>query len=238
MTIGGKNSGERGSVLMETILVIPLYIAFLSGIFMLGDLGLGRSRLNAGDRFAVWLAGDRHANKDDAAVKKAASGAFFPKNDFAEGTSLESFSSHKTKVNFYAVVQGAAKLKLALPAWAVNSRKSVLMMFGGSGTSSSGDGDSATSAGGGGADSDRWDKVSLRAREIDGKYTHSVLMRAKYDIRDRSGRELAQGAPLWHIEYRTAYINRDGVPNDRPGALAASGVSEYTRLPQFDSWSR
>jgi len=238
MTVGGKNSGELGSVLMETILVIPLYIAFFSGIFMLGDLALGRSRLNAGDRFAVWLAGDRHVNQDDDAVKKAASGAFFPKSDFAEGTSLESFSSHKTKVNFYAVVQGAAKLKLALPAWAVNSRKSVLMMFGDSGTSSSGDGDPATSAGGGGADPDRWDKVSLRAREIDGKYTHSVLMRTKYDLRDRPGRVLAQGAPLWYVESHTPYVNKDGVPNDRPNALNVTGVAEYVRNPQFVSWSR
>ena len=53
-------SGALGSVLMETILVIPLYIAFLSGIFLLGDLGLGRNHLTAADRFGVWLSGTRH----------------------------------------------------------------------------------------------------------------------------------------------------------------------------------
>ena len=223
MTVGGKTGGERGSVLMETILVIPLYIAFLSGIFMLGDLALGRSRLNAGDRFAVWLAGNRHLNRDDGAVKSAASQAFFPKAEFADGTSLKSFSSNKNKISFYAVVRGSSELKLALPAWAVGARKGVIKLFADVGTK---------------PEEGTWDNISFRAREIDGKYTHSVLMRTKYDLRDRSGRELAQGAPLWHIEYRTAYINRDGVPNDRPGALAASSVSEYTRLPQFDSWSR
>lgn len=222
-TFRGKTSGERGSVLMETILVIPLYIAFLSGIFMLGDLALGRSRLNAGDRFAVWLAGNRHLNKDDQAVKSAASKAFFPKGEFADGTTLKSFSSNKRKVNFYAVVRGSSKLKLALPAWAVGARKGVIKLLADVGTK---------------PDEKRWDDISFRAREIDGKYTHSVLMRTKYVIRDRSGRELAQGPPLWHVEYRTAFVNRDGVPNDRPGALAASSVSEYVRNPLFEAWSR
>ena len=222
-TRGGKTFGERGSVLMETILVIPLYIAFLSGIFMLGDLELGRNRLSAGDRFAVWLAGNRHLNKDDGAVKSAASKAFFPKGEFADGTELKSFSSNKSKVSFYAVVRGKSELKLVLPVWAVGARKGVIKLLADVGKK---------------PDEGRWDNISFRARETKDKYTHSVLMRAKYDLRDRPGRVLAQGAPLWHTEYRTAYIRRDGVPNDRPGALAASSVSEYIRNPQFDSWSR
>ena len=222
-TVGGKTGGERGSVLMETILVIPLYIAFLSGIFMLGDLALGRSRLNAGDRFAVWLAGNRHLNKDDGAVKSAASKAFFPKSEFADGTELKSFSSNKNNVSFYAVVRGSSELKLVLPAWAVGARKGVIKLLADVGTT---------------PEEGTWDDISFRAREIDGKYTHSVLMRAKYDLRDRPGRVLAQGAPLWHTEYRTAYIDRSGAPNDRPGALAATTVTEYTRNPQFDAWSR
>ena len=218
-----KICGDNGSVLMETILVIPLYIAFFSGIFMLGDLELGRGRLNAGDRFAVWLAGNRHVNKNDDAVKRAASGAFFPEPEFSGGTAIESFSSDKSKADFYAVIRGVSKLKLVLPVWAVQCRRHVITMSAEVGTA---------------PDEERWDNISLRAREIDDKYTHSVLMRTKYDVRDRSGRELAQGSPLWHAEYRTAYINRDGIPNDRPVSLGASGVSEYTRLPQFDSWSK
>jgi len=225
LSCGGDRScdGDRGSVLMETILVIPLYIAFFSGIFMLGDLELGRNRLNAGDRFAVWLAGNRHLDRDDKAVQKAAAGAFFPKSEFAEGTALESFSSKKDKAGFHAVVRGAAKLKLVLPVWAVQCRRNAVALFADLGSST---------------DENRWDNISFRAREIDGDHTHSVLMRTKYDIRDRSGRELAQGAPLWHTEYRTAYIDRRGVPNDRPSAVNARGTPEYTRHPQFAAWSR
>ena len=208
---------------METILVIPLYIAFFSGIFLLGDLELGRNRLTAGDRFAVWLVGNRHEQKDDSAAKSAANGAFFPQSEFADGTELESFSSQKNDVGFYAVVRGGSALKIVMPVWAVQTRKGVIRMLADVGTA---------------PDEERWDNISLRPREIDGPWSHSVLMRTKYDIRDRDGRTLAQGAPIWHSEYQTAYIASNGTPNDRPSAMNATSVSEYTRLPQFDSWSK
>ena len=214
----------RGSVLMETVLVIPVYIAFLSGIFMLGDLMLGRNRQSAGDRFAVWTAGNRHSERDDAKVRQAADAAFFPKGEFAEGTKLESFSSAKKKVDFYAVVRGSSKLKLVLPVWAVQSRKGVIKLLADVGTS---------------PDENKWDNISFRSRETDGKYVHSVLMRRKYDERDRSGRELAQGAPRWYAEYRTAYVDRKGEPKDRPPELTGQvSVSEYARNPQYEGWSK
>ena len=214
---------RRGSVLMETILVIPLYIAFFSGIYLLGDLELGRNRLTAADRFAVWLSGSRYEDKDDSAVKKDASAAFFPDGEFAEGTKLESFSSRKTKADWYSVVRGAAKLKMVLPVWAVGCRKGVIQLFADIGTS---------------PDKKLWDNLSFKSREVEGPDTHSVLMRANYDVREKSGRELAQGGPLWYVEYRTAFIDREGVPNDKPGTLSVSNGAEYTRSPQFETWSR
>ena len=218
-----KMMAERGSVLMETILVIPLYIAFFSGIYLLGDLELGRNRLTAADRFAVWLSGSRYEDNDDETVKKDASKAFFPDGEFAEGTKLESFSSHKTKADWYSVVRGATKLKMVLPVWAVGCRKGVIQLFADIGRT---------------PDKELWDKLSFKAREIKEPDTHSVLMRAAYDIREKSGRELAQGGPLWYVEYRTAFIDREGVPNDKPDALSASDGAEYIRNPQFERWSK
>lgn len=223
MTDRSKIYGERGSVLMETILVIPVYIAFFSGIFLLGDLELGRNRLTAGDRFAVWLAGNRHKETDDGAAKNAANRAFFPKSEFADGTEVESFTSQKDDAGFHSVVRGGTELKIVMPVWAVQCRKGVIKMLADVGTS---------------PDEERWDNISFRPREIEDAYSHSVLMRSKYDVRDRSGRELAQGAPLWQNEYRTAYVGSSGSLSDRPTALNVFGVTEYTRLPQFDSWSK
>lgn len=216
-------ASQRGSILMETLLVIPLYIAFFSGIYLLGDLGLGRARLTAADRFSVWTAGCRHEQQDDDAVKKKATDAFFPKGEFAEGTEIESFRSDKTEANWYALIRGAASLKIVLPVWAVQCRKSAVRLLADIGTK---------------PDEDMWDDVSFRARDVEGSDTHSVLMRTDYGIRDRSGRELAQGAPLWFIEYQTAYIDKDGKPVDRPGTLTVCSGTEYLRNPAFTAWSR
>lgn len=208
---------------METILVIPLYIAFFSGIYLLGDLELGRNRLTAADRFAVWLSGNRYEDKDDEAAKKDASEAFFPDGEFAEGTRLESFSSHSTEVDWYSVVRGAAELRMVLPLWAMGCRKGAIELFADIGKS---------------PDKELWDKLSFKAREIEEPDTHSVLMRANYDVREKSGRELAQGGPLWYVEYRTAFIDSDGIPNDRPDTLSVSDGAEYIRSPQFTAWSK
>lgn len=222
---GKRHTAERsrGSILMETLICIPLYIAFLSGIFLLGDLGIGHSRLTAGDRFAVWLSGCRHDEKNDETVKKETSGAFFPEKEFARGTGIKSFQSRKTPVSWYAVVRGGAELKINLPVWAVQTRKGALRLFADIGEK---------------PEETLWDNVSFKAREIEEKDTHTLLMRRDYDTRQKSARELAQGAPLWFTEYRTAYIDKKGTPNDRPGSLTVCTGTEYTRFSQFVTWSR
>ena len=214
---------RRGTVLMETLMVIPLYIAFLSGIYLLGDLALGRNRLSAADRFAVWFSGCRHTDKDDNAVQKATSAVFFPAGEFAEGTKLQSFRSHKTKVDWYALVRGAAELKMVLPVWAAGCRKGVIQLFADIGNA---------------PDKNRWDNVQLPAREVEEPDTHSVLMRSRYDEREKTARQLAQGGPRWYVEYRTAYLDVKGNPNDRPGTLQVCESAEFVRNPQYEAWSR
>ena len=208
---------------METLMVIPLYIAFLSGIYLLGDLALGRNRLSAADRFAVWLSGSRPAEKGDDAVKQETSNRFFPSGEFADGTRLESFRSHKKKVDWYSLVRGAAELKMEMPVWAAGCRKGALQLFADTGN---------------GPEASLWDDIRLPAREVEEADTHSVLMRSKYDIRERSAGQLAQGGPLWYVEYRTAYLDSKGNPNDRPGTLKVCNTTDYTRHPLFTAWSK
>ena len=209
---------------METILVIPLFIAFFSGIFVLGDLMLGRNRLTAADRFAVWLAGCRFADKDDGEVKSTASESFFGNGAFADGTKLQSFKSRKERVSWYSLIRGTGELKITLPVWAAGSRKSAIYILADIGTK---------------PDAELWDNVSFKARDTGGGDAHSVVMRAKYDVREKSGRELAVGGPRWNTEYLTAYLTREGAPTDRP--RVQSGVCEgveYNRYPMYDSWSK
>ena len=215
--------GTRGSVLMETILVIPLYIAFLSGISLLGDLELGRNHLMAADRFGVWLSGTRHVEMTSDEVKKEMSGAFFPKEQFAEGTEVDSLHMNPEDVNWYRIVRGGTKLKMVLPQWAVGCRKGVLRMLADIGTS---------------PEKEIWDDVSFKAREMAENDTHTVLMRAKYEEREQSARELAQGTSGWYREYRTAYVDREGVPNDTPSSRTVCDGAEYIRLGEYQLWSK
>lgn len=219
-----QNGNCEGSVLMETILVIPFFIAFFSGICMLGELGYSRIRLISADRCAVWTAGTRHEQRGDNEIRRDISNAFFPSGDFSEGTKIESFRSSANASNWYAVVSGGTKLKSVLPLWAVGTRKGVIQILAGEE--------------GGKPDKNLWDDISFKAREVSRDDTHSVLMRRKYEVRENSGGVLAQGAPLWFIEYRTAYIDRKGEPNDLPGSLYAASGSSYTRNPQYVGWSR
>ncbi|MCL1856629.1 MAG: hypothetical protein FWF84_03170 [Kiritimatiellaeota bacterium] len=60
MTTGSTGrAGRRGSVLMETVLVLPLYLTLLGGLFIVGDMLLGRLRLSAVERTYTWLVADR-----------------------------------------------------------------------------------------------------------------------------------------------------------------------------------
>jgi len=220
---GNSFADGRGSVLMETVLVIPLYIAFLSGICLLGDLVLGRSRLTAGDRLAVWNAGCRHLGKGDSAVKKSVSQVLFGQGEFAPGTELSSFSSTKNGTGFFAVVSGAAKLKMVLPDWAVLCRKGALVCFAGIGS---------------GPQEEMWDKVSFAARKVESGGTHTVLMRRRYDERDRSASLLAVGGPRWYREFRQPYVTGKGALSDRPGSYFVCEGSRYDRLSQYVNWSR
>jgi len=51
--------GVQGSVLMETVLVLPVLLLLLGGLFILGDLALGRLHLGTVDRAAAWGSGSR-----------------------------------------------------------------------------------------------------------------------------------------------------------------------------------
>ena len=50
---------KHGSVLMEFIVVAPIYLMLLGGLFALGDLMLNRVRMHIGDRYVTWVGGSR-----------------------------------------------------------------------------------------------------------------------------------------------------------------------------------
>ncbi len=60
-----KVRGEGGSVLMEGVLVLPLYLMVLGALFIVGDLIRARLTLQSVERSLTWLHGDRYVGHDD-----------------------------------------------------------------------------------------------------------------------------------------------------------------------------
>ena len=209
---------ERGSVLMETLLTIPLFIAFFSGIFVLGEMELGRSRLTAADRCALWHRACRWADADDDSARDATSGALFEEGTFSDKTKLEKFRSRQSSAGWYALFRGTAELKLELPVWAAGTRKGVIELLGGEGL-----------------DKEEWDDLSFKARETGNDPTHSVLMRLNCRDREQPPRVLSGS---WYGEYRTPYLTREGGLSDvpeNPGRICTAEL--FTRYGQFEAWS-
>ncbi len=59
-----RNKGEYGSVLMEFVIVAPLYFLLLGGMFMVGGLLLNRIRMHVGDHLVTWVGGSRFCPTD------------------------------------------------------------------------------------------------------------------------------------------------------------------------------
>ena len=57
---------RRGSVLMEFVLVLPVYIAVMGGILWLGMRSLDAVNLRVSDHWAVWSAGNRFQTRTPA----------------------------------------------------------------------------------------------------------------------------------------------------------------------------
>ena len=68
---------DRGSVLLEAILVIPLYAVLLGGIMWVGDLVLARERLVISDRYAAWNIGNRNSPKTLGSLRSKIQKIFF-----------------------------------------------------------------------------------------------------------------------------------------------------------------
>lgn len=67
--LGGLRE-ERGSVLMEGLLVLPLYLVLLGALFVVGDLAMGHQTLMSAERSVTWLAYDRFADHGETGMGK------------------------------------------------------------------------------------------------------------------------------------------------------------------------
>lgn len=110
---------RRGSVLLETVIAIPLFMIMLGGIFWIGDLMVTRQQLVVADRYMAWNKGLRYDDRgqtDPATVHRLF---------FAEANGAPS-RYHQPKIcdakidktyDWSHVASGQVRLDMRMPEW-------------------------------------------------------------------------------------------------------------------------
>lgn len=68
----------RGSVLMEFVIVLPVYMAALGGIIWVGEKSLDTISLRSANHWSVWMAGNRFSTRTPATISLS---GLFPRAD-------------------------------------------------------------------------------------------------------------------------------------------------------------
>ena len=103
---------ERGSVLMELIVVFPIYLVLFGGIFMIGDMLVKASRLPSADRTAAFDVQNAVANGWASVLN----GLFHPALDVSDRRMQPDLLSRERVSEFYADtrVSGPFSLRAAV----------------------------------------------------------------------------------------------------------------------------
>jgi len=111
-------AGSRGSVLMEAVLVIPLYLLLLGGLFIMGDIMLARFHLSAVERTYAWRGGNRFPGSGNL---RAALLEMMPEKHLTQGRAFVNQVKHanglelENQLSHYVAAKAAAKV--LVPFW-------------------------------------------------------------------------------------------------------------------------
>ena len=138
--------GDRGSVMMEFIIVLPIYLCLFGGLFLTGEILLGRERLPENDRILAWLC--EYCGKDDLVGVVTAPDRFKILTDHDENagwevdtTNLEKWvgaldpSSQNYQIgnNYLTLYSSHMSVKMTkIPAW-IRGPLSAVSIFSGNG---------------------------------------------------------------------------------------------------------
>ena len=156
----------RGSILMETVLVIPLYLVILSGIFWVGDLALLRSKSTFFDRFAAWSSGNRFSQASQSGIKSDLEQNFLLASHVGDQQVDKVRTAKNSASSWAAVAGGATTVSVKPPVWTQGWRRAGAAMME--------------------ANVSELQRTSFRSREIDAEYLHSTLMRTGDTFRDKA----------------------------------------------------
>ena len=118
-SLAARRRGERGAVLMETVIAIPLYLIMLGGIFWIGDLTLTRQQLLVADRYVAWNRGLRYGDKGavDAGAVHALLFSDKGGTPSPEHVPTASQTSIDADRDWSHVASGQVTLRVSMPDW-------------------------------------------------------------------------------------------------------------------------
>lgn len=109
-------TGDDGSVLMETVVALPLYFILLGGIFWIGDLTLTRQKAVIADRYVAWNGANAHGGTQ--AGSDMTSQIAEKMYAASTGVNVNTCSFQKNPLNHWGGVgYGAVGVNVAMPIW-------------------------------------------------------------------------------------------------------------------------
>jgi hypothetical protein len=104
------DQSERGSVLMETVIALPIFMALIGGIMWSGQLIYEKQKLLVADRYVAWNYGNRFTqNYNDAQSK------FFDKS--TADSVADTQTKELKKSEWWHEVQGSVEVDPEMPVW-------------------------------------------------------------------------------------------------------------------------
>lgn len=229
---------RRGSILMEFVLVLPLYFALFGYLFLLGDMGLKAISLAAGDRDAAMDAGDRMewsygrfslGQLTDTGLRPASAMTLRADESFQGAWSWQT--------------AGTAVFDYKLPGWLSGFVVYPFLVHG------------SAASGGPLQDFAKGRTVELRSkgRETERRYGYYTLKRTDLARDPAAYRNWAPNELVgrgmsrhWYTVASEPYANADASDLDANGAAQArdenpdtpNGAKEYKRFSLFVTWSQ
>ena len=105
-----------GTVLMEWVVMLPIYFSLLGGCFLLGEMIVNRIRLQIGDHAVTWFVGDR-MGQQNITPEDAMSYLFSEKFDGNGKFRVDRGTDSEAMNHFATIYRGGVKFELALPDW-------------------------------------------------------------------------------------------------------------------------
>ena len=107
---------RQGAILLETLIVLPVYMVLIGGIMWIGDLSLAKQQCIIADRYGAWNLGNMHRGSYSR-LGKDLQERFFPTKAHPHQTSTLSPSGPANKNRWWNAAYARARLQMSMPVW-------------------------------------------------------------------------------------------------------------------------